>query len=616
MKTGQTKDAAIATGICVLLVMLVLAVFGQTVGDGFVNFDDDQYVFQNAIVSKGLSPDGIEWAFTHVHSNNWHPLTTLLHMLDCQVYGLWAGGHHLTNVILHAAGAVLLFFVLMEMTGALWRSGFVAAVFAIHPLRVESVAWVSELKDVLSGVFFMLTLWAYARYARRPGSRGRYAMVMLWLALGLMSKPMLVTVPFVLLLLDYWPLGRFENRSQLPALLREKIPLFALSALSCVATVIAQKQTIQTIQSFPLSLRVGNALVAYVVYLEKLIWPSQLAVLYPFLKDGWPAWEVFDAILLLAGLTVGAWLLRRKEPSLLVGWLWYLGMLAPVIGILQVGDQAYADRYTYLPQIGLCLAGTWMAADWAGQRLGRQMALGAVALAILCVLPVVAFRQTTYWHDDETLWTHALECTRGNFTAHNDLGNDLLQQGRTEEAIAQYREALEIDPAVSEAHNDLGFALFRQGRTEEAVAEYRAALQINPAYAQAQINLGNGLLRQGRIEEGIAAIGKALELEPGNAAIETNLAWMLATTPQMSLRDGARAVQLAAEACESSGGNNPTILRALAAAYAQAGQFPNAVQTGQKALQLAEAQSNADLASALSREIKLYESGQSYRKEQ
>jgi tetratricopeptide (TPR) repeat protein len=633
----------LVAGICATLMILILIVFGQTIGNGFINFDDDHYVYQNPMVLRGLSLDGIGWAFTHVHSNNWHPLTTLLCMLDCQMYGLWAGGHHLTSVLLHAACAVLLFLLLLEMTGKMWRSGFVAAVFAIHPLRVESVAWVSELKDVLSGVFFMLTLWAYVRFTRRPDSKGRYAMVLIWFALGLMSKPMLVTVPFVLILLDYWPLGRFQKLSQLPVLLREKLPLFALSVLSCVATVLAQEQAIQTIEHFPLALRIGNALIAYVAYLGKLIWPRGLAVLYPLLKDGTPAWQVIDATLLLAALTAGAWLVRRKQPYLLVGWLWYLGMLAPVIGILQVGGQAYADRYTYLPQIGLCLAGTWMAAEWAGERRRRRAMLGSIASAILCALLAVAYHQTAYWRDSETLWSHTLECTRDNSIAHNNLGlvsldqgrpteatahfrealriNPidgkayynlglvLCQQGHTEEAAAEFRKAIELNPTDGKAHNNLGVVLCQQGRMEQGIAEFRAALEIEPDDAEADKNLGNAVFRRGSAAEAIGYEQKALELQPADASAQNDLAWMLATAPQPSLRDGARAVKLAMQACRSSGGNNPLTLRTLAAAYAEAGQFPDAVQTAQRALQLAQAQSNTNLAGTLLRELKLYEAG-------
>jgi protein O-mannosyl-transferase len=565
-------------GICAALVILVFIVFGQTIGHGFVNFDDDEYVYENPMVSKGLSFETVGWAFTHIHAGNWHPLTTICHMLDCQLYGLWAGGHHLTSVLLHSACAVLLFLLLLDMTGAMWRGAFVAAVFAIHPLRVESVAWVAELKDVLSGLFFMLTLWAYLRYARNPKSGRGYAMVVLWFALGLMSKPMLVTTPFVLLLLDYWPLGRLQNASQFPSLLREKLPLLALSALSCAATVFAQRKAIEPMTRSPLSLRVGNALVAYVVYLGKLIYPSQLAVFYPLPKGGSEPWQVMDACLLLAGLTAGAYLLRRREPFLLVGWLWYLGMLVRVIGILQVGSQAYADRYTYLPQIGLCIAGTWMAADWAGRRRCRCAPLGGVAVVILCVLLVAASYQTSLWRDSETLWTQTLERTRDNYVAHNNLGLTLAEQGRTDEAIAHFREALRIDPGYAKARYNLGMALAEQGHTEEAMTQYRQVLEALPDSVEAL----------------------------------DNLAWLLATSADPSVRDGPKAVQLAERARTLTKGGDANILDTLAAAYAEVGDFAKAVQTAQNALQLAQARSNTQLAEALRGEISLYQAGRRF----
>jgi len=804
------------TAICLLLTALVFIVYGQTTHFDFVNYDDHLYVYDNPEIIKGLSAYGVGWAFTHIHGANWHPLTTITHMFDCQVYGLWPGGHHLDNVLLHTAAAVLLFLMLREMTGALWRSALVAAVFAVHPLRVESVAWVSERKDVLSGVFFMLTLWAYARYARNPPLRGRYAMVGFWFALGLLGKPMLVTVPFVLLLLDYWPLNRLQHTSQLSGLLREKLPLLALSALSCVATVLAQKEAIQPLEHFSLPLRTGNAMVAYVVYLGKLFYPANLAALYPIVKNGLPGWQIAGATLLLAALTAGFWLLRGKLPYLLVGWLWYLGMLVPVIGILQVGVQAYADRYTYLPQIGLCIAGTWAVADWIGERRRLRLLFDGIAVVALCALTVASIRQAAFWRNSISLWSHALECTTGNSLAHSsyglelqrqgrfdeaiaqyrdalvinptsksaclglaialsqkgrpeeaaamyrkylrivpdneealdnlgyalfqmgrtddaiqcylsalkikpgyakahgnlgvalikqshadaaiaefreslrinpkdadaseNLGNALLDQGHTQEAISQYRETLRIDPASAKACYDLGVALQKLGQTQEAVTKYRDALRINPAYTDARLNLGIFLMQQGRAEEGIAEfrsavqhdpasiaahinlgkallqqkqtedavaefrevarlspadagaevnlagvlmrlghveeaiahMRKALDLQPANANLQNNLAWVLATAPQPSLRDGARAVQLATQASQATGGNNSLVLRTLAAAYAEAGKFPDAVQTAQNALQLAGAQSNTAVADALRRELKLYEAGRKY----
>lgn len=633
-------------GICALLVILVFAVFGQTIRFKFINYDDNEYVYENPVVSQGISFHGVWWAFTHVHAQNWHPFTTLLHMCNCQYYGLWAGGHHLTNVLLHAAVAALLFLVLLDMTGAFWRSGFVAAVFAIHPLRVESVAWVSELKDVLSGVFFMLILWAYGRYARRPESKRRYAIVVLFFVAGLLSKPMLVTVPFLLLLLDYWPLRRLTQISQLPPLLKEKLPFIVLSVASCIATVIAQKQAIDPIDHVPLSLRLGNALVAYVVYIWKLIYPSQLAVSYPLLIDGLKTWQVTGACLLLVAVTTAACILRRNQPYLLVGWLWYLGMLVPVIGILQVGHQAYADHYTYLPEIGLCIAGTWSVAEWNGlKRMPRLFLLGTAVFA-LCGLTAVAFQQTTYWYDSDSLWVHTLKCTKDNEFAYNNLGDSLLLQGRTSEAIADYREALRINPAFTPAENNLGVALIYSGDLPEGIMHLEKYLEVFPGNVRAHYNLADALIRSGRLDDAEYHFRKALELKPdyseasfklalalaqegkfGEAVIQyqkvlqavpdslpalNNLAWLLSTSAEASIRDGARAVQLAEHALKLTKGRNASVLDTLAAAYAKEGDFSAAVQTAKKALQLAEAEFNIRLSDSLRREIELYEAGRQF----
>jgi tetratricopeptide (TPR) repeat protein len=524
--------------VCAGLVVLVLTVFGQTVGHGFVNYDDDVYVYANPVVSKGFSISGIEWAFTHIHAENWHPLTTIVHMLDCQIFGLWAGGHHLVNVLLHAAVAVMLFLLLVEITGEFWRSAFVAAVFAIHPLRVESVAWVAELKDVLSGLFFMLTLRAYVRWARRGEGKGSYAMVVLWFVLGLLSKPMLVTVPFVLLLLDYWPLGRLQRAAELPKLLWEKAPLFALSLLSCIATILAQTGAIATVARVPLPARAGNALVACVTYLGKLIWPGQLAALYPLLKSGPPVWEWASALLLLLALTAAVLLSRRRYPYRLTGWLWYLGMLVPVIGLLQVGQQAYADRYTYLPQIGVCFGVTWTAADWAGERPLRRAVLAGIAVVVLCAFLVGALIQTSYWRDSETLWVHTLSSTRDNYVARNDLGVVFFNEGRTDEAIDQYREAVQIEPDDAEAHNNLGFALLQERQVGAAMSEFQAALRAEPTDLEAANNMGIALAVQGRTAEAINEFRAVLKMDPQNEKAYKNL--------QQALRAEASPVPAAA----------------------------------------------------------------------
>jgi tetratricopeptide (TPR) repeat protein len=535
-----------ATVVCAALVALVWIAFGQTAGDGFVNFDDEDYVYRNPAISQGLGPWSVEWAFTHLVSANWHPLTMLAHMVDCRLYGLWPGGHHLTNVLLHSICAVLVFVALVEMTGARWRSGFVAAIFAIHPLRAESVAWVSELKDVLSGVFFMLTLWAYARYVRQR-SAGRYAAVMLWYVMALLSKPMVVTLPFVLLLLDWWPLKRVKAIGELAALAVEKWPLFLLSALSCAATVLAQRQAIQPVARYPLWLRLEDAAVGYAAYVEKLVWPSGLAALYPMRPGGWPWWELIGSVLILGGLSAGAWAVRRSQPWVLVGWLWYLGMLVPVIGLVQVGEQAYADRYTYLPEIGLCMGGVWAAAEWAGAVQGGRVALGAAGAGILAALLVAAYYQAGYWRNSETLWTHTLECTRDNYVAHQNLGNALLKQGRIDEAIPQFREALRINPEYTLARDNLGAALSRQGRAQEAVAQYRESLETDPNDSEAWNNIGMVLLQQGRIDEAAARFREAVRINPEYGDAHYNLAVALEQKGE-----GAEAIEQYQRALEAN----------------------------------------------------------------
>jgi tetratricopeptide (TPR) repeat protein len=571
------NDRWTVPGVCIFLAAIIWVVFGQTLGHEFVNYDDDFYVYENPAVTQGLTLQGIIWAFTHVHCSNWHPLTWVSHMLDCQFYGLSPGGHHLTNILLHTATAILLFLILRQMTGALWRSAFVAAVFAIHPLRVESVAWVAERKDVLSGLFFMLTIGAYVRYARcmtgdkwqatRTAASDRapgpsrvtrlpaealakaghpslfYCLVLLFFALGLMCKPMLVTLPLVLLLLDYWPLGRVTGgewrvtgekkgkpstlNPQLSTLLLEKLPLLGLAAASCAVTIFAQTKSILPFENMSLSLRVGNALISCVAYLGQMFWPSGLAVLYPFTAGGVGVSAVVLSLVLLAGISTGVFILRRRRPYLLTGWLWYLIMLAPVIGIVQVGAQARADRYTYLPQIGLYLLLTWAAADLCAGWRHRRVVLGGGSTIILMALIFCARVQTAYWRNSESLWTHTLACTSDNFIGHNNLGIALLKTGNVDEAMVHYQMALEIKPDFAEAHNNLGNFLFQKGSVDEAIVHYQMALEINPDYAEAHYNLGNALLKMGNVDEAIAHLQKALQINPDYAEAHNNLGYAL-----------------------------------------------------------------------------------------
>ncbi len=481
-------------GVCALLLGAVWLVFGQTLGHGFVNYDDDRYVYGNSQVMPGLSLKGIEWAFTHSLMANWHPLTVISHMLDCQLYGLHAGGHHLTSVLLHAAAAICLFLVLREMTGTLWRSAFVAAVFAIHPLRVESVAWVAERKDVLSGLFFMLTLGAYVRYVRKPASAGRYLTVVLLFDLGLMCKPMLVTTPFVLLLLDYWPLNRWGTPagrySNLRRLIVEKIPLIVLSIAACLVTLLVQHQD----TGISLFERISNALVSYVAYGRQMFYPAGLAVMYPYPNDGWPAGKIILSLLLLAAVSAGAFCWRRKRPYFLMGWLWYLGMLVPVIGLLlQVGAQSRADRYTYLPQIGLYILLTWTVAELTASWRSRRWMLGGGAAVILTALIICARHQTAYWRDSKSLWEHTLACTSGNSLACNNLAWLLAtlapaQGGDPARAVALAQRACELT-----GHDDansldtLAVAYAANGRFNDAIATTQTAITLARSGGQAEL---------------------------------------------------------------------------------------------------------------------------------
>jgi len=516
--------------ICAALIAITWAVFGQTVGHEFVNFDDPIYVSENDHVLAGLSWQGVAWAFTHIHSHNWHPLTTMSHMLDCQLFGLKPGAHHFVNVLLHSATAVLLFFLLAQLTrspgrtGTIWSSAFVAAVFAIHPLHVESVAWISERKDVLSGLFFVLTLLAYLYYTRKPNI-ARYLRVSILFACGLMAKPMLVTVPIILLLLDYWPLERFGKLSA-KKLIAEKIPLLVLAIGSAVATLIVQSEGVGLVplEVLPLSWRITNALAAYLVYIWQMIWPADLALIYSH-PGKLPIWQVAGAAVVLIAVTLGVLALRKRSPYLMVGWGWYVIMLLPVIGVVQVGGQAHADRYTYLPQIGLCLAATWGVIDLATFRRYPAVILGAAAAIIISALAVRAADQVSYWHDSERLWRHALAVTTENDVAHLGLGQLLLEQKRLDDAITELQTVVARHPNDVDARLKLANALSeKKDRMNDAIAEYEAAAKIGDPNPDIETTLANLLLEQGRINEAIQYYRQVVQLQPSSALAHYNLA--------------------------------------------------------------------------------------------
>ena len=503
----KDRDSLFNTGLHIwvflLLVIFALAVYWQVNGHEFVNYDDSLYVIENPQVKNGVDLNAVIWAFKSTHAANWHPLTWLSHMADVELYGLAPGAHHLTSVVFHIANSLLLFVVLRRMTGHLWQSAVVAALFALHPLHVESVAWVAERKDVLSTFFWLLTMLGYARYAERPGV-ARYLLVVGCFMLGLMTKPMLVTLPFVLLLLDYWPLRRVgierfgEHQSgNLPCwrpllgLVWEKLPLFLLAIVSSVITFWAQKKggAVGSMELYPLTSRVANALVSYVKYIGKTIWPVDLAAFYPH-PGSLPAWQVVGAGVLLGLITVAALRSLRQRPWFIVGWLWFVGTLVPVIGLVQIGLQAMADRYTYIPLIGLFMIVAWGVSELIGGWQHKKKLLATAAIILLMVLSVVSWRQTTYWKNSVTLFQHALAVTENNYWMHNNLGFALTAQGRLDEAIAQYENALKINPVYEPAHLNLGIALISQGKVDQCIAYYQDVLRHRPDFAEVHHNLG------------------------------------------------------------------------------------------------------------------------------
>jgi tetratricopeptide (TPR) repeat protein len=594
--------------ICAGLIAITWAVFGQTFHHQFINYDDPLYVLDNAHVRAGLTWRGIAWAFTHVHSQNWHPLTTISHMLDCQLFGVNPGPHHLVNVFFHSIAAALLFILLAQITGGpsrtggIWLSGFVAAVFAIHPLRVESVAWIAERKDVLSGVFFMLTLIAYAAYTRKQ-TIGRYLTMSILFACGLMSKPMLITTPIVLVLLDYWPLDRFARRGTSPSdrqtrttvskLLIEKIPLFALSIGSCVATLWAQNFALGSTEFLPLKWRITNALFSYFEYVRQMFWPVDLIPFYLHPENRLETWRLLLAVIVVVAVTATALLRRRQNPYLFVGWFWYLVMLIPVIGIVQVGLQGHADRYTYLPQIGLYFALVWLIWDLTKSWQQQKILLSAAAMIVLGTLSILSWKQTTHWRDTETLWRHTLAVTPDSDVAHAGLGGILFVRGQIEEAIDHYENALRLRDGNTAAHFGLGRALAAKQKTDAAIFHFQKALSIQPDYIAASNDLGVLFAGKGEIKEAIDAWRQSLSFDPDNADAANNIAWVRATVADADLRDGREALELAQRALRS-GAENAVVLRTLAAAQAENGQFAEAIATCQRGEELA--QKNGDRA--------------------
>lgn len=547
---------------------LVVAVYADVGGHAYLNLDDDVYVTRNPWVRSGLSWASVQWAFTTIHEAYWIPLTWLSLMLDCELFGMHAGGHLLVNVGLHALDAVLLYALLITLTGAMWPSAWVAALFALHPTHVESVAWVSQRKDVLSALFWMLTTLAYVRYARRP-SLPRYLLVVVPFALGLLTKPMLVTLPVTLLLLDLWPLDR-RSRG-FGTLVLEKLPLFALSAAASAGTLFTQSSAgaVPELASIAPGARLANALTNYALYVGKIVWPASLAVFYPLA----PADVAFAAAsgVLLAVVSAVALTLARREPYLLVGWLWFLVTLLPVIGLVQVGGQQIADRYTYLPSIGLFVMAAWGAQRLLGSRPGGPAMLAAAGATTVVAAAFLSWRQVPHWRDSITLFTRAVAVTERNFLAHNNLGEALAAAGRADEAATHYTEAARLHPGYAPARNNVGLIYAHQGRYAEAEQEFRAALARSPGSAVTESNLATTRARLGDYADAIAHYERSLALDPTNPVAHASLADSLAIVRRLdeAIRHYEEAVRLSLDPRQARAALARTLRRAGRGAEAE-----------------------------------------------
>lgn len=711
--------------VCVLLALAVAAIYLPVFTFDFVNYDDPAYVYGNPHITCGLSWPSVLWAFTTSYAANYHPLTWISHMADCEVFGLNAGCHHLANVFLHAGNGILLLLWLRCLTGRFWPSVLVAGLFALHPMRVESVAWVSERKDVLSTFFGLLALWSYTSYAREAKSRARavgwYLLSLAFFAAGLLSKPMLVTWPCLMLLVDYWPLSRFAasgrafELQRFRRLLLEKTPFFAFSIAISVATLLAQHAAgaVAKVSDIPFGPRLTNVAVGYIEYLLKLAWPENLAVLYPYVRTQ-PLIKVAMALVLIIGVSCLALFQRRQRPWFAFGWCWYLVTLVPVIGLIQVGNQFIADRYTYVPSIGILVIAVWAGAEITAAhpclRLPAVLASGAAMIA--CVFSSQA--QVMLWQNTETLFRHTLAVTRNNYIACNNLGFFYAEHGAFEAAKKYYRLALEIKPDYQSAYNNLGCVLVTQGRLEEAATNFEAALRADPMFADALCNLGSidsklgrheaagvryrealrinpnhvgahrglavvleakgdfeaaavqyaeicrlrpedtharvdlgrtlivqgkmheaaeqlrlavrgqpearahhflaiALHSQGKVAEALPHYREAARLAPKAPLYLNDLAWVLATSPEDRLRNGAEAVRLAEAACRLSGSREACYWGTLDAAYAEVGRFDEALEAAGKACQLAASAGQSNLVKAAEDRILLYREKKPFR---
>ena len=660
--------------IYVVLALATIIAYEPMRHNDFISYDDGAYVTENPNVIPGITRQSVLWAFTSTHFYMWHPITSLSHLLDCQLFGLNPSRHHLTSLLFHIATVLLLFWILKSMTGAIWPSVFVAGVFALHPLNVESVAWVAERKTVVSGLFSMLTIAAYIRYAERS-SVGRYLLAIFAYGLCIMTKPVVVTLPFVLLLLDFWPLERLQLARQLKKkdsprlkslkvrfqvsspwrLLAEKVPFLILATILGATTFIVQRGggAVLPAERLALSYRVGNALVSYVHYITKMIYPSRLAVFYPHPSTKLPLWQPIVCFIVLTALSAVIIRTARRRRWLAVGWLWYLGTLIPVIGLVQAGSQAMANRYTYVPAIGIFIIVAWSANQFLSRWRYRRICLGISAGLLFAVLLICTRVQVKYWQNNLTLYKHVLAVTENNSLIHNSFGCALFEKGQLDEAITQLKEAVRISPKFAlarsnlgkvflkqgkvneaivcfkevlrirkdlpevrkdlpDAHYYLGLAKVKQERHDDAITHFSEALRLKPDYINARLHLGYTLFKLGRIQPAVEHYYKILQLKPDHLQALNALAWVLATSNDVKIQKSINAVEFAERACELTDYKNPEVLDTLAAAYAVAGRFPRAIETAEKAVNLAVSQGRKELAEEIQNRLRLYKAKRPY----
>jgi Tfp pilus assembly protein PilF len=613
---------------CLLLAVLTFAVYWPARHYDFIQYDDPQFVTENRHVKEGLTWNGVKWAFSSVVVANWHPITNLSHILDCQLFGVAAGAHHMVNVVIHALNSVLLFFLFVRLSVGFWKSTLGAAIFALHPLHVESVAWISERKDLLAALFFLLTLLAYVQYIEniRQSAKRRiwWGLSLFLFLLGLMSKPMLVTLPFIMVILDYWPFARIDQKSNsdfFQSILRsikEKWGYFLLSAGFCVLTFWLQARAGATkmIHQITLQDKIENVVVSYLKYLGKFVWPTRLAIIYPHsgnhypVSDMWPRWQIVLGSVSLLLITVLALSILRKKPYFAVGWLWFIGMLIPVIGLIQVGEQAMADRYMYLPMIGIIIALIYLADDLTCKMGASLRQTGRVMMIVgTAVLGLQSSHQVRFWRNSHTLFEHASEVTPDNPMAHFVLGLDYAAEQEIGKAMVQYRTCIAIDLSYEKARSNFAILLIRKGFLREAAQQFSVIVSINPANSIAHINLASISGRFGQKGEEILHLNAAIRIDPNAVEALNNLAWILATDPNPQFRNGKRAVDLAMRACKLTGFQQTVTVGTLAASLAEAGQFDAAVSEATRACALAAAHADEALLRKNTELLYLYKAG-------